>query len=186
VGTEGLNIITVCTANICRSPVAHVLLTDRLGGGALVTSGGTRGLVGSAMDPRSATALGERELGAGGLAEAEVFRASALTAERVSAADLVLTATTAHRDDVIRMTPRALKRTFTLLEFAALADAVEAESARELVATAARRRRHAGSDLDIADPVGIDEVGYREVMHQIDGAVARIAARLRPVLSVVT
>ena len=53
----------VCLGNICRSPMAHVVLEDRLESSGLadrvrVTSGGTGGWhVGGAMDPRAAATL---------------------------------------------------------------------------------------------------------------------------------
>jgi len=174
-----MHIITVCTANICRSPFAQLLLQDRLGADVTVTSGGVRALVGEEMDPRSRAALAERGVDGPVLNE---FRASALDAARVSAADLVLTATTTHRDAVVRMTPRALKRTFTLREFAALAPAVGADSASDLVAAVARARTRMTGRADVTDPVGLDFAGYAVVMDELDAVVQQVTDRLLPLL----
>ena len=174
-----MHIITVCTANICRSPFAQLLLQDRLGGGATVSSGGVRALVGEEMDPRSRAALTERGVDGPQLDE---FRASALTDQRLSGADLVLTATRAHRDEVVRMTPRALKRTFTLLEFASIADGIAAASAPELVAATVRARSRMTGRADVTDPVGLEFDGYAAVMAELDEVVRAVADQLRPLL----
>lgn len=174
-----MHIITVCTANICRSPFTQLLLQDRLGESVTVTSGGVRALVGEEMDPRSRAALAER--GVGG-PEVDEFRASALSEVRVSGADLVLTATAAHRDEVVRMTPRALKRTFTLVEFATVAGGVEADTAAEFVAGVARGRSRMTGPADVTDPVGLEFAGYAAVMDELDEVVRAVADQLRPVL----
>lgn len=175
-----MHIITVCTANICRSPFAQLLLQHRLGGAVTVSSGGVRALVGEEMDPRSRAALADR--GVTG-PELDRFRASALSDRRIREADLVLTATTAHRDEVLRMTPRALKRTFTLREFAAVADGVAAAgSAQELVAAVARARSRMTGQADVSDPVGLEFDGYAAVMAELDEVVRAIADQLEPVV----
>lgn len=175
-----MHIITVCTANICRSPFAQLLLQDRLGTAVTVTSGGVRALVGEEMDPRSRAALTERGVDGPVLNE---FRATAIDPARVSAADLVLTATTAHRDVVVRMAPRALKRTFTLREFATLAPLVGADSPADLVAAVARARSRMTGRADVTDPVGLDFDGYSVVMDELDVVVQQVTDRLRPLLS---
>ena len=80
----------VCTGNICRSPLAERLmrqgLRQRLATAAdevVVESAGTAGVVGSAMDPGSATVLASY-----GLDGVDV-RARALMREQGLAADLV-------------------------------------------------------------------------------------------------
>jgi len=59
-----LSVATICTGNICRSPMAEVVLQHliaedpRLNGHVIVTSAGTASWhVGSAMDPRARQAL---------------------------------------------------------------------------------------------------------------------------------
>ena len=110
-----LRILVVCEGNVCRSPLAERLLARRLPEAA-VSSAGTRAPVGAAMHPLTAAQL--TRLGG----DATGFAARALTQEDVVAADLVLTATKAVRAAVVEVEPRALRRTFTLLEFAALLD----------------------------------------------------------------
>ena len=179
-------VLLVCTGNICRSALAERLgrayLADALGKDAAalrLVSAGTHAVVDSGMHPDSALVL----RGYGG--EPGDFRARQLTEAHTAEADLVLTMTRAHRDEVLRLAPRALARTFALREAAALlADvgpaepdgAGPAERARALVRAMAdaRSRRHGGDD-DVPDPIN------RAVeVHEEAGAL--IAAALVPIL----
>lgn len=107
-------ILIVCTANIRRSPMAEYLLRMALhqGGRIEVTSAGTRGFDNAPMDPPAAAQL--RRLGGDPIG----FRSRPLTDQLCEQADLILTAMRAHRSAVLERVPRALRRTFTLLEFA--------------------------------------------------------------------
>ena len=83
-------IITVCTGNICRSPMAAVLLRDRLAAAGIddfveVTSAAvTSEEVGNPIDPRAA-----RVLAAHGLSDPE-HQAHRITAEEAAEADLLI------------------------------------------------------------------------------------------------
>lgn len=114
-------ILVVCTGNIARSPYVERVLADglsRSGPGAYdVGSAGVRAVVGSGMAPESARLLDEKGLTAAG------FTARQLTRELVESADLVITATREHRGQVVALAPRALGRTFALLDLARLAQA---------------------------------------------------------------
>ena len=85
----------------------------------------------------------------------------------VAAADLVLTATVEVRRQVLEDSPGALRRTFTLREFAALiADDTgvgDAVRARGLGGAVAARTR-GGLDLDIADPMGMGPEVHADVL----------------------
>lgn len=124
-GEDLFRLLFVCTGNICRSAAAERLaragLATRLGPAAAieVTSAGTHGLVGEAMDADAAAAL--RALGG----DPDGFVARRLDATSVAGVDLVLTATRAHRAAVVRQAPTLLRRTFTIREFARLAAAVD-------------------------------------------------------------
>ena len=70
-------------------------------------------------------------------ARADGFASRALEAEMVDDADLILTATREHRSEVLSRHPNALRRTFTLREFAALVeDMIGVTSPAEMVAAA--------------------------------------------------
>jgi len=115
-------ILHVCIGNQCRSVIAERLtrrgMHVRLGDGAAsfrVASAGTRAIEGGPMDPHTAEAL--RALGA----ETDGFAARRLSVPLLRDADLILAATRDERDGVVAMLPQALRRAFTLKEFARLA-----------------------------------------------------------------
>ena len=130
---QPFRILIVCTANICRSPLAERLLwralDDPTEAGStpqfVVSSAGTQGWDGSPMDPCVADEL--RRLGG----DPTGFLAKSLQPTYCERADLILTATLAHRATVLQEVPQALKRTFTLLEFAHLVEHIEHVRAAE-------------------------------------------------------
>lgn len=124
--TDGTRILMVCTANVCRSPIAEHLATaflhDRLGAGAAritVTSAGTAGWDGEPMQPHAETALVEAGIDPSG------FVARTLTADLIDAADLILTAAREHRAAAVTLLPRAVARAFTIFEFGRLLAGVD-------------------------------------------------------------
>ncbi|HKU03616.1 MAG TPA: low molecular weight phosphatase family protein [Arthrobacter sp.] len=118
-----VRILTVCTGNICRSPVAERLLQAGLDqavpGGFQVSSAGTRALVGEPMQPLSAEIV--RTFGG----DPEGFAARQLTPKILRGVDLVLTMTSGHRGEVLQLDASLLKRTFTIREFARMLDVLD-------------------------------------------------------------
>ena len=98
----------------------------------------------------------------------------------VDESDLVLTATKAIRSRVLEDSPGALRRTFTVLEFAALLDVVGADAdPAALVRTAAdERSRAALDDYDIPDPYGRGSEAHAAAAELMAAAVERIAKAL--------
>jgi protein-tyrosine phosphatase len=178
-------ILCVCTGNICRSPAAERLLSARLGPEVRVVSAGTIGVVGRGIEPEMAAhlnALGVPDVG---------FAARRLTAADVREADLVLGLSREHRGAAVELAPAAVRRAFTLLEFARLVSEVEpaelpdgsvAERLRAVVPlVTSRRRRVAAADLDdVVDPYRISQQAYDESFFAIRGAVDAIADRIVP------
>jgi len=177
----GFVILCICTANICRSPVAAAVLRGELAaatGDFRVESAGVRGLDGSPMDARAAAALRRWRYPAG------EFRARTITAAMCESADLVLTATRTQRSAVLEMAPRALRRTFTLLEFehgaADLAGLPAAEGGPAgLVANVfAARGTLDIDDYDIADPFGRHADEYQRILGRVRVAAVGVASAL--------
>jgi protein-tyrosine phosphatase len=183
--SEQFHILTVCIGNVCRSPVAERLLRLRLDdhvrrGAVAVHSAGVGAMVDRGIEARALAEL-ERLGGVG-----DGFAARQISRDIVGAADLVLTATVDIRAKALREDPRALKRTFTLGEFAAICEAAtgpEITDPSALMAYAAGHRPLGVTDLDVADPIGRDEAVHRAVADQIDGYVTTIASRLGPLLT---
>jgi protein-tyrosine phosphatase len=118
-----VRILTVCTGNICRSPVAERLLQAGLDqvlpGGFVVTSAGTRAMVGDPMQPLSGDIV--RMFGG----NPDGFVSRQLTNKILRSVDLVLTMTSGHRGEVLQLDASLLKRTFTIREFARMLDVLD-------------------------------------------------------------
>lgn len=121
--SDPLRILVVCTGNLCRSPLFAALLADRLGRDAVVTSRGTGAVAGAT--PPAAAVLAARRVGV----ELDGHTARSLDDSDIDDADLVLVASRRHRRDVVRRSPRAATRVFTILEFARLAEALVVQQA---------------------------------------------------------
>jgi protein-tyrosine phosphatase len=192
-------LLYVCTGNICRSPFAEILtrhlLIGRLGGRAAsafqISSAGAQAVVGSGMHP-----LTRQELAPWGLdrVAAARFTARQLRSPMVTEAHLVLGLNTRHRSLVIDRVPAALGTTFSLREFARLAEEVNpmllpvAPVARaHALVEQVRMRRGASplsSDADsIPDPMGHPPEAHREAAVLIQDAVARIVDVIAPPLN---
>ncbi len=184
--TTRFRVLHVCTGNICRSPMAERIMRaelDRRFGAAAaeveVAGAGTYGgHEGEPMHPPAARVLDELGYDPAG------FAATWLREGAVTRADLVLTATADHRGQVLRLEPRALRRTFTLKELARLSAHVgpaeppeggPAGRLRALVTLADAARATAppprrGAD-DVDDPYGSSVETYRRTAAEIQAAV---------------
>lgn len=176
-------VLFVCTGNVCRSPMGERLLLARAGSALAVSSAGTRALVGYAMDGPSAVVL--RDLG--GDPEGHVARQ--LAPEMVAGADLVLTSDSDNRGVVVRTYPLAMRRVFTMREFARLgaglgplATAGSAAALQDRIAEVAGRRGlvepgEPGAD-EIGDPFGAPLPEVQRCGQQVSAAVDGVVAAL--------
>jgi protein-tyrosine phosphatase len=175
-------VLVVCEGNICRSPAAELLWRAAVGSRFPVASAGLRARVGEPVHEPIARLLRARGLSPDGVGRQ-------LTPELVGAADLVLTMTTAQRAGVLSWAPGAVRRTFTLREFAGLVALIDpaglpgpADPAARLAALVdaaprARARRGVAAD-DVEDPYRRpDDVAARAVALIAD-AVDGIATAL--------
>jgi protein-tyrosine phosphatase len=185
-------VLHVCTGNICRSPMAEYVMRARLvarfgaGHGLEVRSAGTYGgHAGEPMQPAAVEVLAE--VGVDGAAH----RATWLREPHVDWADLVLTSSAEHRAAVLSLQPRALRRTFGLLELARLADRVApdelppgapADRLRALVSGAPDlRAMHPAAGRtadDVADPYGQPVAAFRATLATLADAVDRVVRPL--------
>lgn len=109
-----MEILVVCYGNICRSPMAEVLLQAavdrRLGGrgAVVVTSAGTH-----AYEGNPASRLGVEAMSSRGL-DLRRHRSRPVTKALVRRADRVVCMTREHRDSVLQLVPEAAGKTTTL------------------------------------------------------------------------
>lgn len=176
-------ILTVCTGNICRSPVAERLLATSLGIEVDVGSAGVRAMVGAPIHPGMVALLEASGIRTDGLAARQV------TPREIRSADLVLGLTREHRAHLVREVPAALRRSFTLLEFARLMTSPDVGSIpsgpadvrlRALVVWAARHRAAppAEDSDDVPDPYGHGSAEYElayGLIHDAVDTIARVA-----------
>ena len=96
-----LRILVVCTANICRSPLAAAVLATKLPrGSAHVSSAGLRALHGNAADPVVVELALER-----GYGDLSVHRSQPVLSMVLSQSDLVLCMEVSQRDELLRQQP---------------------------------------------------------------------------------
>jgi protein-tyrosine phosphatase len=190
------NLLFVCHANLCRSPMAEHLARHSLyqsfgadGVAVSVTSAGTHADAGSPIHPGSAQVLAERGIDIGR------WTSRPLTAGMLDAADLVLVAGRPQRAACVTLAPRALRRTFTVRQFSRIARALPQSAPtlggspdarfRGLVEHVARWRSQvaqvAAREDEIADPVRQPIEAFRACAAAIEKELCTIlsaAARL--------
>lgn len=173
----------MCTGNICRSAAAHVLTAAWPAGHMGLTlearSAGTHATSGRPVHRFTAVALERRGVDAGGHSSRRVSAAD------LDWADLVLTMTAQHREAVLTLNPRALRRTFTLREAATLCGSLPPRRLTG-VPLVERGRAFAGALAEVR--VG-HRVAYEDIDDPVDGpatlhtcVVDEIAGALRILL----
>lgn len=188
------SVLTVCSGNICRSPLAEQLLRARLADlpAFAFSSAGTFAGDGDAM-PEQAAALSTRFGG-----DPSAHRARYLTEQIVGGEDLIFAMARSHRREIVELVPRKVSVTFTLREFARLsaglgADQIAAASQRagsvrggiaEVVALVASRKGQIGppastEDDDVVDPYRRSDETYERSAAQLVPAVDEVARVLR-------
>jgi protein-tyrosine phosphatase len=187
-------ILAVCTGNLCRSPVVERLLrmglTSRWPAAASalpVASAGTQAAIGYRIpDP-----LMSRLASVG--ADTSPFAPRQVTAEMVDGAELVITATRAHRAAIVELHPRAVRYTFTVRELARLAASlppgdrapIEPVARLRVFVTAAARARGASmpgdpTEDDVPDPYGGNDAAYASAFNSLVDATSEILTALCP------
>ncbi|MCB1002487.1 MAG: hypothetical protein KDB40_24570, partial [Acidimicrobiales bacterium] len=184
VGAGGpLQVLVVCTANVCRSPMAEGLLRTRAEAAGLdlvVASAGTRkGPL--PVDPVAVKALGEFGVDISAHQPRRVTRDLVAT----DGAGLILTMTRAHLRDIAVMGPGVFQRTYTLREAVRRLEVTpNGGDLPAMIAAAGEGRKP--SDLmrddpgdDIDDPYNNGYAAVLKAATEIDQLVQRLVGRLR-------
>jgi protein-tyrosine phosphatase len=195
--TVAPEILFVCYANLCRSPMAEHLGRDMLARGLgvareriPVSSAGTDAVPGYPMHPNAAAVIAERGT------DPTAFRNRRLTAEVVAGAGLVLAASRRERARCVSLAPAAADRIFTLRQFSRLAAAAAggyppaggrpqagplADLGARLATAVAEAGRARGQlqpvrpdEDDLADPVGQPIEAFRRCADEIEVALAPV------------
>ena len=181
---DTFSLLTVCTGNVCRSPAVERLLASKLGPTVSVASAGTHALVGHPISEPMAVLLHNSGV------EDIPFEARRLSEQMLKEADLVLPLTRAQRGMVVELWPAAVRRTFTLREFArllswvgpsALPAGTPADRLRAAIPLAAAQRgreRTEADEDDVVDPFRLSEQVYAQSFQEISSAVDAIVTIL--------
>jgi protein-tyrosine phosphatase len=116
VNTDPLRIMTVCTGNICRSPIAEVVLRDRFAAAGLAervvvdSSGISDEEDGNPIDRRAAAVLREHGY------EVPTHRAHQVTVDEIAHRDLLLAMTARHAQWLRSLDPDAEVRLYRSFE----------------------------------------------------------------------
>lgn len=142
------NILVICTANICRSPVAKVILRSYFEKKNIsVESAGTHALNGNFVDPTMGAIARSR-----GYLEIDDHRSRTLLPSHVGAYDLILCMDKSHVRDLCRMTPFSTGRVMLLGRW--------------------------DNNLEVADPIGCPTNFCENVVTQMEHHCLQWATRI--------
>lgn len=172
--------------------MAEYYLSWQLGENSQITvrSAGTYALNGAAMPHEAVKLLAER-----GVPITNDHRAREIDPEMIARADLVLTMTLGHRQEVIEMQPSALRKTFTLREFARVLTVMSKEDAdsvstpppfafSELVTSVSSYRGIVGSNPiekndEVIDPYKSSPKVWQQSLNQMIPALDVLSAEIK-------
>lgn len=192
-----LTVMTVCSGNLCRSPLAAQLLRARtadLASRVQFRSLGTIAQEGEPMHPRAAG--WSRYLGG----DPDDHRTAYMSARRLARVDLVLGMAREHRRAVVADAPALTRRTFTMRELARLSARLDDDQLRDGLAVEGHASDQARlgavlrvvasargtvpplvdpSDDDIVDPMGREPSVFELAARQVDDASVQVERVLR-------
>lgn len=144
------SVLFVCTANICRSPLAEALFRDMVRdepGEWKVESAGTWALVGEPAAQKSQQVLAERGL------DASDHRARSVSLELLNSFKLILTMENGHKEALQIEFPAIKGRVYTLSEMV-------------------------GDEFDIHDPIGGPLVDFQATADELEQILSEGYARI--------
>lgn len=184
------SILTVCTGNICRSPLAQQILAQQLADipEVEVSSAGVRAMVDHPM-PAYSLEIAQ----ANGVVDAQAHRARQLTTTLIDASSLILAMDRTHRTAIVELSPKSVKRVFTVRDFGRLcsvttdahivaelqgSSTVDKLQAAVVAATLSRSDLlplENATDEDVIDPFGQAQSMYHQSAAQLLPALHTIA-----------
>lgn len=172
------NVLVVCTANQCRSPLAAAFLRQRLAErapGVRVASVGVRAVAEMPATESTIAAAAARRV------DLSSHRTRRIEAAQVRAANLIIGMERGHVQEAVLLDPRAFTRAFTLKELARRARASGRRGYRETLAEYTARLAEgrqltdllgSSRDDDIDDPTSNRMIDHDSAAAEIDDLVA--------------
>ncbi|MBN2366650.1 MAG: low molecular weight protein arginine phosphatase [Calditrichaeota bacterium] len=149
-------VLLVCTANVCRSPMAEVILRR------LVTERGLQDIIEVksagiyAMDGQKSSDLTVKVAAENGL-DLEGHRSQSITPRMIHQSDLILVMTPNHRNDLLQFFPKQTGKIYTLKEF---------------------ERKKIPAKAAVDDPIGMPLNFYRQIFNEIQSELKRIFPKI--------
>lgn len=182
-----IRILTLCTGNVCRSPLCAQLLAARLDPTIFeVDSAGISPLAGDHMPREMQRIVARMQLG-----QPSEHRARAITKDALANSDLIFGMSRHHRSAAVLHHPPVVRKAFTLLEFAHVVSQLEPQAistaaepqpdSRLAVLDTVMRMRgvvprlSTGALYDVEDPYGRSIQAFERSAKQIETAVELIA-----------
>lgn len=197
--SDSFRILTVCTGNICRSPLAQQILQKELQGVKQISveSAGVQAMLDQPM-PENSLRIARQN----GVINPETHRGQFLDPAALESADLILAMDRGHRKSIVQLNPRATRKVFTVRELVRLIDVTtDADLQDEVKAAgsnpadklraAIEAARLGRSDLvplgnpgddDVVDPYGESDLVYEASAQQLIPAVNAVASYLQRAL----
>ncbi len=154
------NVLFICTANQCRSPMAEVIGRDKLTRAYpaeewRVGSAGVRAVDGYPATPASATMAGRHGF------DLSRHSSRALTSALVAESELLVTMEAAHKQAILSAFPEASGRVFVLSELI-------------------------GRGEDVDDPIGLAFAEYERTYHLLEEWIGQALPRMAELTGVAT
>ena len=151
------SILLICTGNSCRSVMAEAIMRKRLyemgNDNIEVKSAGTRALNGLPPTDETITVMKEDGVDVSG------YKTKNVTPDMIKKADLILAMEPMHKDDIVRLVPSAVSKTYLLKEY-------KSDS------------RINPKGFSIHDPIGRPVEEYRITRDEIKGEIERFIAKI--------
>lgn len=161
-----MNILLVCTGNTCRSSMAEGIFKEQLKYAGrddfFVSSAGISAFEGDLANEKSIRVLKEAGI------DISLHRARQLTKDLIESSDLILTMTVAHKETINRI----------IVDSSAMTEGNKVHTLKEYAQLVSGEKVNR-SNLDIADPYGMDYNVYKKTMREIETEIKKIIEKIQ-------